>query len=349
MIHMAFAIMYFQEACRNRSGDGTSQSRQQDLSNQHYHYSLSQYYQLSFSHEIQDIQALTMICSHLRNFPKPGASWILTQHTLSRAFELNMHRSAKTFTFETSLTPLEIEMRKRIFWSLLAIHVTLSGKLGRPMPLRMEDFDIEIPDPIGDGQLTAETKNNHPQDKCSYKVGIHAFQIIPLYMELYSTIYAVRRRPEKYIATVRDLEAKIRVWKDTLRSEFVNGQEQEDRVFALYYEVWAYEFRLLLRHPSVSMTNDRAFNAESLEICAQTSRNMLSAVKQLQKYNCLDTTWYNTAVYVMAITTTLFVHYEKRTQLTTTELKSLKGDMWAWLDIMGDVGQLLGMCEFLIN
>jgi hypothetical protein len=342
MIHMAFAIMHFQEACRNWSEDGTSQSRQQEVSNQHYHYSLGQYYQLVCSHSVQDVQALTMICSHLRNFPKPGASWILTQHTLARAFELNMHRSAKSCTFDTHLTPLDVEMRKRIFWSLLTIHVTLSGKLGRPISLRMEDFDIEIPEAIGDGQLTHEGINKSLPEKCMHKVGIHAFQIVPLFMELYSTIYAVRRQPEKYIPTVNKLEEKLQAWTNALSPELVNGQDQEDRVFTLYSEVWAYEFRLLLRHPSVSMTNNEAFNAESMNICAQSAHKMLSAVRLIQKYNCLDTTWYNTAVYVMAITTTLFTQYEKRNHISRDDLSKLNSDMVAWLDIMGHVGHLLG-------
>jgi hypothetical protein len=342
MIHMAFAVMHFQEACRNRTGDGTSQSTQQEVSNQHYHYSLGQYYHLVHSHGVQDVQALTMICSHLRNFPKPGASWILTQHTLARAFELNMHRSANSCSFDTKLTPLDVEMRKRIFWSLLTIHVTLSGKLGRPMSLRIEDFDIEIPEAISDGQLTHDGISRSLSEKCLHKVGIHAFQIVPLFMELYSTIYAVRRQPEKYISTVNKLEEKLQTWKKNLSPELVNGQDQEDRVFTLYSEVWAYEFRLLLRHPSVSMTNNEAFNADSLNICAQSARKMLSAVKQIQKFNCLDTTWYNTAVYVMAITTTLFAQYEKRNQISKEDFKVLTSDMGAWLDIMGHVGHLLG-------
>jgi hypothetical protein len=97
------------------------------------------------------------------------------------------------------------------------------------------------------------------------------------------------------------------------------------------------------------MTNDKAFNAESMNICAQSARKMLSAVKQIQKYNCLDTTWYNTAVYVMAITTTLFTQYEKRNQISRNDLSRLNSDMVAWLDIMGHVGHLLGKLHILLG
>lgn len=346
MVHMVFAIMFFQYAVRNWE-DASQQANLNNQSNMHYHYSLSMFYQLSCSHTVQDVQALTLLCSHLRNFPKPGASWILTMATMSLALELGMHRSVKRWAPEQAPNLLEVEMRKRTFYSLLAIHVTLSGKLGRPMLLRPEDYDVEIPEPIDDDCLSeAGIDTSMNTGKCIHKIGIAAFKLLPLFIELYNTIYAVRRTPETYIETVNNLEARIRSWQENLPSEIVNGEsganDQEGRVFALYARVWVCEFRLLLRHPSVSLTLDANFNAESMKICVETSRQMLEIVKQLQKFKSLDTTWYNSAVYVMAITTTLFAQWEKRNEINAVELAALRAEMDSWLNIMGDVGALLG-------
>jgi hypothetical protein len=345
MVHMVFAIMFFQYAVRNWE-DAAQQANLNHQSNMHYHYSLSMFYQLSCSHTVQDVQALTLICAHLRNFPKPGASWILTQTTMALAVELGLHRSAKSWAPDAVPNPLDVEMRKRTFWSLLAIHVTLSGKLGRPMAFRLEDFDVEMLEPVDDELLSENGLDTSRPSKCLHNIGLQAFRLVPLYLELYSTIFAVRRQPENYMATVNHLEVKLRAWKDSLPAELVKGEagenEQEGRVFALYAHAWALEFRLLLRHPSVSMTPDSKFNAESMRICVESSRQMLSTVRQLQKFKSLDTTWYNSAVYVMAITTTLFAQWEKRGKITTADLAALREEMDMWLDIMGDVGSLLG-------
>src|SRR3954454_14616135 len=142
MVHMVFAIMFFQYAVRNWE-DTAQQTNLNNLSNMHYHYSLSFFYQLCCSHTVQDVQALTLICAHLRNFPKPGASWMLCQTTMSLAIELGLHRSSKKWAADITPNPLDVEMRKRTFWSLLAIDVSLSGKLARPR-MRFEDFDVEI-------------------------------------------------------------------------------------------------------------------------------------------------------------------------------------------------------------
>lgn len=345
MVHMVFAIMSFQYAARNWE-DSAQHAHLNHQSNMHYHYSMSMFYQLMCSHTVQDVQALTLICAHLRNFPKPGASWILTQTTMSLAIELGLHRSAKRWAPDTIPNPLDVEMRKRTFWAILTIHVTLSGKLGRPMAFRLEDLDVEMPEPVDDDLLSENGLDTSIPGKCSHDIGLQAIRILPLYMELYSTIYAVRRKPETYIETVDRLEAKLRQWRDGLPADLVKGEagtnEQEGRVFALYTQIWTLEFRLLLRHPSVSMTQDAAFNAESMRICVESSRQMLRVVLQLQKYKSLDTTWYNCAVYVMAITTTLFSQYDKRGDTSAADLAALREEMDRWLEIMGDLGALLG-------
>lgn len=342
---MVFAIMFFQYATRNWE-DSVQQGHLTTQSNMHYHYSLGMFYQLCVSHTYQDVQAMTMICAHLRNFPKPGASWILSSITFSLAIELGMHRSIRRWSLENTPNPLDIEMRKRAFWSILIIHITLSGKLGRPMPIRYQDYDIEHPEPIDDDLLSENGIDTSRTGKCVHSIGLQAWKIGPLFMEMYDTIYAVRRTPENYIQTVNSLEAKLRAWTESHPPEITKGEsgfnEQEGRVFALYLQIWALEFRLLLRHPSVSMTLDPVFNAESMKICVDCSRQMLEIVTQLQKFKSLDTTWYNTSVYVMAITITLFAQWEKRNEITAADLAALRADMDAWLDVMGDVGALLG-------
>jgi len=341
---MVFATMFFQYAVRNWE-DAAQQASFNHQSNMHYHYSLGMFYQLSCSHTLEDVQALTLICAHLRNFPKPGASWMLSQTTMSLAIELGLHRSSKKWAPNATPNALDVEMRKRTFWSLLAINVTLSGKLGRPM-IRYEDFDIEIPEPVDDELLSENGLDTSRPGKCLHNIGLIMFRLIPLYMDMYCSLYAVRRNRDNYVSIVNRLEAKLQNWKDSLPADLVKGEagqnEQEGRVFALYAQSWSLEFRLLLRHPSVSVTSDTSFNAESMRVCVEASRQLLGAVRQLQKFKSLDTTWYNSAVYVMAITTTLFAQWDKRGETSATDLKVLREEMDIWLDIMGDVGALLG-------
>ncbi|KAH9215146.1 fungal-specific transcription factor domain-containing protein [Leptodontidium sp. 2 PMI_412] len=350
IVHMVFAIMLFQFSVRNN--DDMQIKNDFNLgSNAHYHYSLGMFYQLSCSHTFQDVQAMTLICLHLRNFPKPGASWILTQTTMSLALELGLHLSAKRWVVESKPNYLDIEMRKRTFWILLVVHVTLSGKLGRPMMLRLEDFDVEFPEAIDDDLLSEAGLDTSAPGVCQHEIGLVAMRLLPLFIELYSTIYAVRRYPENYISTVKSLEAKIHAWRESLPIHLQVYNQPVDtpqhlRPFALYAEMWVLEFRLLLRHPSVEMTDDKAFKAESMRACADCARDMLNVVLELQSLNALDTTWYNSAVYVMGITATLFATHDKK-EITHGEITVLRSNMEKWLGVMGDVGRLLGSGDSL--
>jgi len=214
------------------------------------------------------------------------------------------------------------------------------------MPLKLIDFDIEYPDLIDDDLISEAGIDTSRPGRCINSIGLTGWKLTPLFIELYDTIYAVRRSPETYIQTVNRLEAGLQSWLDNRPSEIIKGEsgfnEQEGRIFALYAQIWALEFRLLLRHPSVSMTLDANFNAESMRICLDCSRQMLNIVVQLQKLKSLDTTWYNTSVYVMAITLTLFAQWEKRNETTAADLAALREEMDTWLDIMGEMGNLLG-------
>lgn len=68
-LHMVLAVIHFQSSMRNTG----SQSWHDAIS--HYHYALSFIPQLIAGHTLEDIQALTLICSQLRNQPRPGAAW----------------------------------------------------------------------------------------------------------------------------------------------------------------------------------------------------------------------------------------------------------------------------------
>lgn len=346
MVHMIFAIMIFQYAARNW-GNSRQQSELNDRSNRHYHYALSFFPQLVASHTLPDVQALTLICLHLRSFPKPGACWMMTTMTINLAIDLGLHRSARQWASTTpKRSVLETEMRKRIFWSILVIHILISGKLGRPMALRQDDFDVEIPEALDDDLLSESGLDTSRPGKCGFLVGLEAFKAELIFMDLYNNIYSVKRSPKIYMETIRRLDNRIRQWSDQWPTELLPesaANDEEGRVHAQYLSVWLYEFRLLLRHPSLSLTSSVEFNHENLTICMESSQKMLHHVKQIQRYRSLDTNWQNGALYVLAISTTLFGHWERKEKLTSATYAALRTDMDSWLSIMGDLGGLLGM------
>ena len=303
------------------------------------------------SHTLDDVQALALLGMHVRNLPKPGACWMLISITLNLAIELGFHRSAKSWAATSKRpNPLELELRKRVFWAIVVLHVTVSGNLGRPLALRSEDWDVEMPEAVDDDLLSDNGIDRSRSGKCNFLVGLEGMRLMPVMTDLYNSIYTVKRSPHTYVDTVRGLERRIKEWTEQWPREILESSANENdpyHVHAQWLEIAPLHLRLLLRHPSLSLTSNTTFNAENLTVCLEVSRKMLHHVKQLQKFHCLDGTWQSGALYVLAISTTLFAHWERRDSVTSKSLDTLKDDMAAWLGIIGELGQLLGTPSIL--
>lgn len=335
MVHMVLAVINFQFSVRN----GNDQAREDAMS--HYHYACSFIPELITGHTLEDIQALALICSQLRNQPRPGAAWMFTNLVMGLAIESGLHRSAKAWQNSgVDQDPHHVEMRKRTFWSILLFHVHISGKLGRPMPLRLEDFDIEMPEPKPDclpGEAVGKWKS------CSFRAGIEGFKLLKIMMQVYSTIYSIRSTGQ-YEMNVRQLEKDVETFHQQLPPELRGGPQtqEEDRVSALYLDLSVAECQLLLHHPSLCRSASPQLMNQNLDTCLLWSSKLLESALQLKTLKSLDTTWYYSTDFLAAIFTTLFAYTERRDQMTSQDVQRLRQDMDSWVDVMGEVANLLG-------
>ncbi|KAI1436815.1 fungal-specific transcription factor domain-containing protein [Xylaria sp. CBS 124048] len=343
MIHMVFAAIYLQYGIRNWEQQVEYKSHLNDLSNKHYHYSLSKFFLLTSSRSLKNLQALSMLVSHTMRFPKPDSSCILATYAVNVATEMGYHRSWKK---PGDGTNLENELRKRVWWVILSTAVMLNGRMGRPMPIRLEDMDVEFPQIIPDEQLTEDGVDTSIPGRCEYEIGVASSRLTTLYLEMFANIYCARKDPKRYIAVVEGLEKQLQSWRDHLPEGLKIGNspshERETRMSAIYADVSALEFRLCLRHPSVAATDDPEILAINTQICEQTAKAMLQHARKLYQLKCLDTTWYCNAVYVAAIFSDLVAHWERRYETTAAEVQALREDMETWLTILVETGTLMG-------
>lgn len=343
MMHMVHGSMKYQLSIRNR--ENTSQ--QAELLEEalaHYHYALSFYNELVVSRTLADMQAISIITVQARSFAKPSTAWMLCVWSMTLALDLGLHRTSKVWAEDSSKKdPLEIEMGKRVFYTLLQMHVTLSGRLGHPMPLREEDFDVEIPEPMDDS-LPSETGDPSPPS-CSWEATIHFFKISVLFLETYNNIYAVRPSGD-YEKNIQTLQVKLERWRQelppTLSEASLADERSEKRVFGLWVHSWEAEFRMLLHHPSLNRTSSQEFANQTLNNCMHAASKYLELQFQVRNIRCLDATWTNTVVYIAAVSTLLFAYWERRDQISSSDLAKLRVEMEQALDVIGDVGVLLG-------
>ncbi|EXK32736.1 hypothetical protein FOQG_10973 [Fusarium oxysporum f. sp. raphani 54005] len=347
-VHMVFAIICFQYGTRNWQ-QVDQRAQMNERSNSHYHFALSKFFELTCTRDLASVQAMAMVVKHTRAFPKPGVVSIVANLALQRALELNLHRESRK---PGEPNNLQHELRKRAFWVIMTVYIAVTGRRGRPMPITVEEFDVGFPEPIADELLSDEGVDTSRDIPCPYWPGIMSFKIIPIYMEMYSNIYSVRRDARNYVSIVRALEAQIKKWEDELPGHMVidhSEQTEQTRLAAVYAKTWALEFRLCLRHPSVAMTSDKAMMAENMAICEDVSRQMLHCQMEIQKCKCLDTTWYQTSMYTAGTFTMLAAMWEKRFETTPEAIATLREEMDGWIGILEEVGSLLGKFQSLVR
>jgi hypothetical protein len=340
-VHMVFANIYFQCGVRNWQ-QADQRSHLNDLSNKHYHFAISKMYDLQCSRDLLAVQCLALIAAHTRQFPKPGAGAIVAHLALQRAIDFNLHRNVELHGKETNLGN---ELRKRTWWVILIVLVAITGRRGYPVPIAVEEFDVDFPEPIADELLLEDGVDKSRSLPCPYEAGLACFRITPIFMEVYSNMYSVRGDPNNYVSVVYALEDQLKQWEDDLPAslKLTDGAELDHRrLAALFMRSFALEVRLSLRHPSVAMTTDKKMLAENTKICAETARETLGVMQELQLMRCLDTTWYSMSVCAGCIFSMLMAQWERRFDITPGGLAELKKDMKSWTSILHELSVLLG-------
>lgn len=345
---MVFAIIYYQYGIRN--GEKTEfRMHYNDLSNKHYHWCVDKTWDLASEISLQSIQALVLMATHCRCFPKPGPAWLVTTLAWNRAIEMNLHRRSRP---PDEPTTLDNEMRKRAWWCLFMMVVIMYGRLGKPMPIRSEDIDVDYPLVLDDELLTDEgvlnnNNNNNNNNSCAWVIASGSFRLAFLFLEMYNRVYVVRTDARTHVEAVHALEAKFRAYQRDLPDELkIEGCKPANYVMATYLEASHHEFLLCLRHPSRCATTDPAFVAEGYRICEDASKKILQLATELARLKSLDTTWYQLAVYVAAVFTLLAARWVRRADVTPAELADLKEEMNMGLLVISEVVKYIGKWFF---
>lgn len=340
IVHMVFATIYYQYGVRNRE-DTARQMHLHDLSNKHYHWSLQKIYNLICDWSLTAVQAFVLIAAYTRAFPKPGCGSTVSKFCLMKAVDLGLHRVPAS-TPET--TTLDLEMRKRAWWASLMMCITINGRLGRPTPISLLEFNTEMPLAIPDEYLTADGITDLSQvGQCCFLVSLLAFRFTPLFMEMFSSIYGARRDPQRYEVVVRDLDRQAWALENDMPAVLrVDRCPPNDRIKAIYSKAIILEFRLCLWHPSVCLSTDPQTRAQNTRICEDASRQLLKCVQQLLAFKSLDTTWYQMSVYCAAMFSSVAGMWERRFKTTADEVEVLQDETSIWLSIIAEISLLTG-------
>jgi Fungal specific transcription factor domain len=334
---MMFGIIKHQVGQRNKKKEQVNEAVQ------HFITAMTYFSWLLQAQTLSHVQALAILSLFARNYQKPEAAWFVIYPAVWAAIELGLNRSVSTLPEDERrlLTPHDVEMRKRIFWVIFGIAAGISGRLGRPLPLRIQDIDVEFPEPLHD-YLPEETDLTEFQ-KCSFIVSIVGSKLSALMAQLYSNTFGLRRNVQTYEADLAQLEREYQVWVTRIPPELADPDKAtaSAKIFAIYVRLWDLEFQFFLHHPV--FISRQHYSTAGLKKCLDICDKFLPLINELRILRCLDCQWIFVSLLLAVIFTILFVYDVREPEVTADDLKKLQDDMTLWQDILGAVGEMQGI------
>ena len=348
MLHMVLCIVKFHMANRNTDGGRTNKDVEAQY-RAHLEFALQHVPQLVARRGLADVQALALILMQLRNHPTPHACYFLTHWVTGIILDMGLHRSATSRAMDgIAMSHKECELRKRVFWSIMGVLVTVSGKLGRPIELRSEDIDIELPEPVDD-LFKGETAKC-PERRCSFAPGIESFKLLVLFQDIYNGLYSARPTGD-YEMILRNIQTRQKAWRDRLplafRLDRPESEDPENKMFALYLAYWDAEIQLLLHHPAVCRSVNPQTIAANIQQSVEASYRIIELVSELRKARSNDTSLLSASTYIAAMFTLLFAYRQQMDDISTSEISRLQVHLEACYAVLEDVGIPLGSDRLL--
>ncbi|QLL31426.1 hypothetical protein HG536_0B02890 [Torulaspora globosa] len=306
----------------NQNEEG-SYSRGKFLEDEGYKYFIAarKLIDITNARDLNSIQTILMLIVFLQCSARLSTCYAYIGVAMRSALREGLHRS---LTLESGFNPIEIEMRKRLFYSVHKLDIYVNAMLGLPRSLSPEDFDQTLPIELLDENITEEGYFPENENNVLSSAGI-ANQHTKLVMildvivrKLYPT-----KKTNNLIShdVVTDLEMKLREWLDGLPPELIPGREDVPKEYETANRLLHLSFfhvQLILYRPFIHYLSRKsvANNRDSLSI--QRARNSISvarsavnlAQEMLKKNLLTGSYWYGCYTIFYSVAGLLFYVHE---------------------------------------
>lgn len=217
---------------------------------------------------------------------------------------LGLHEE-KTITMGRGGRPLdtlEVDMRRRMFWSLLTMEYGLAHSLGRPshFATRQEHIDVGFCSLADDAYISPQGIQNEPQASLKKWIAIHFFKMRMLQLEIRRKLYQRKRREPKNDQDpwFAEMQQKMMAWRDT--SPEMDGGSGLNKVWftGRYNTMVVFLYRPSPQVPRPSL--------QAAQQCYDACQYNIYMTKRQIETKSVDMTWIFTQAIFMAINTMLW-------------------------------------------
>ncbi|KAJ5316665.1 hypothetical protein N7508_001173 [Penicillium antarcticum] len=167
---------------------------------------------------LETIQARLGQCLYLQSSSRANECWYSFGTTMQVVTALGLHRKWPAKLSNKGCSYLELELRKRIFWSVYILDKYLSIMFGRPRLLHDEDIDQGLPDEMNDDDLLEEdpTRRTGSTDSMMIASVLH-YRLGRILGDISRQLYSINTPTrDSPLETAIRLTSELEKWKETV-------------------------------------------------------------------------------------------------------------------------------------
>ncbi|CAI7657233.1 unnamed protein product [Penicillium glandicola] len=167
---------------------------------------------------LETIQARLGQCLYLLSSSRANECWYSFGTTMQIVTALGLHRKWPAKVPNNGCSYLELELRRRIFWSVYTLDKYLSIMFGRPRLLHDEDIDQELPEETNDEDLLEEdpTRRTGSTDSMMIASVLH-YRLGRILGDISRQLYSINTLSrDSPLETAIRLTSELEKWKETV-------------------------------------------------------------------------------------------------------------------------------------
>jgi hypothetical protein len=251
--------------------------------------------------DIPSLQAIIFMILFMQSSAKLSQCYAYVGVALRSALRMGLHRS-----YAGGFDPIELETRKRIFWTIRKLDIYVGALLGLPQTLSDEDIDQDQPAEYDDEYITHQAYLPMPEGQVSLMTAFNAHtRIVLLLQKIVRKVYPIKvedrggSADKSYavpFSVIREIEADLESWKNSLPAVLspCEAPERYERVQQLLRLAYAFA-QVLLYRPFLHFTatdkrtkpvDQRAYACAASYV--NVARNIIHITSQMKEKGLLN-------------------------------------------------------------
>lgn len=182
--------------------------------------------------DLASMQAVLLMVLYLQSSSRLSTCYTYVGILTRNASRMGLHRSLAASTFN----PIEHQIRKRVFWTIIKMDIYVGALLGLPMGIDQDEMDQDLAYEVDDEYITSDSISPQPPGKMSLMCACNAHtRLVIILKKTMRYVYPITHNLDSTssgdkgymvsFAKVREIEKDLEEWKASLPEPLKPGSE----------------------------------------------------------------------------------------------------------------------------